>query len=258
MLELCAHADIGDSLLQSWDGISASEALGKPKAGTKLVGEDCVCLFHADVAASFQDGQKMKNILEYPEMEEQVAHLLLAEGVSFPIRLASQMKMSIQNRGIPQNGVCRDVDVTFRATRQFLGNPWYDTIRYYYSMPDAEGVSNDYLAYGRCVCFLQDSQEQHFVILQCYNPYVAQVAGGGTAPSHHIADTMDRVTQLVPLHLAAVGKLYSYMLVPEEAIVNGGFILADPHVRNKHWVQQGHRESLIFQEFSTGVRSRRE
>ena len=252
-MELCSHAGEGDTLLQSWDGISASQALGKPKATTKLVGKDCVCADHADLAPFLLDEEKLMGLLEYPEMKEQVADLLLAQEVPFPIRFASQMKMSVQNRGIPPGGICRDEDVTFRATKKHLGKPWYDTIRYNYAMPDSEGVTKEYLAYGRCVCFLEDSTGTHSVILRCYNPYVREVAGGGTAPARHVPDTFDHIAQLVPLHLAAVGELYSYMWVKEEAIVNGGFILTDPQVPNKHWVQQGPREGRIFQEFSSGV-----
>jgi hypothetical protein len=61
-------------LLQSWDGISASQALGKPKAVTKLVGKDCVCLDHADLAEFLLDKEKLIDevplfMLEYPEMK---------------------------------------------------------------------------------------------------------------------------------------------------------------------------------------------
>jgi hypothetical protein len=256
-LELCSHAGVGDTLLQSWDGISASQALGKPKAVTKLVGKDCVCLDHADLAEFLLDKEKLIDevplfMLEYPEMKKQLADKLLEQKVPFPIRFASQMKMSVPNRGIPPNGLCRDEDVTFRATKKHLGKPWYDTIRYNYVMPDSQGVEKEHLAYGRCVCFLQDSTGAHSVILRCYSPYVAAVAVGGKAPASHVPDTFDHVAQLVPLHLAAVGELYSYIWVKVEAIVNGGFVLADPLVPNKYWVQQGHRESRIFQEFSGG------
>jgi hypothetical protein len=186
-------------------------------------------------------------------MEKRVAALLLEKEVPFPIIFAKQMKMSVENRGKPEKELCRDCDTTFRACKTLYGNPWYDTIRYNYSMPDPQGNDKDYLAYGRCVCFLKDGSGVYSVILRCYNPYIEEVALGGKEPFRHVADTFDHVAQLVPLHLAAVKESYSYIWVKEEAIVNGGFILEDPTVINKHWVQQGYREGRKFQEFNSGA-----
>jgi hypothetical protein len=250
--ELCAHAGIGDTLLQSWEGISANQALEKSAAVTKLVGKDYLCTHFADVRSSFLDREAMIDFLEHPEMGTHVAALLLQHEVPFPIRFASQLKMSVQNRGVPEGGMCRDCDVTFRASKKMYGKPWYDTVRYNYVMTDPEGVDQWFLAYGRCVLFLEDSSGLHSMILQCYNPYIKEVAAGGLAPNRHVADTLDRVAQLVPLHLAALNRFDSYMWITEEAVVNGGFILEDPHITNKHWVQQGHREGLKFQEFAFG------
>jgi hypothetical protein len=250
---LCAHAGIGDSLLLSWEGISANEALGQAPAVTKLVGKEYLCPHYADLARYLLDKEQMKDYFEYPEMEARVTALLLQNEVPFPIIFAKQMKLSVQNRGKPVKELCRDCDTTFRACKNLYGNPWYDTIRYSYSMPDPQGNDKDYLAYGRCVCFLKDGSGVYSVILRCYNPYIEQVALGGKQPFRHVADTLDHVAQLVPLHLAAVKEAYSYMWVKEEAIVNGGFILEDPTVMNKHWVQQGYREGCKFQEFNGGA-----
>jgi hypothetical protein len=253
LLELCGHAGITDTLLQTWDGISANQALGKPPAETKLVGRTCVCHVFDELAPYLSHKDHLLDFLEYSEMGTHVHALVLKHNVPFPIRFASQMTMSIPNRGIPPNYVCRDHDTTFRAKKVHYGKPWYDTIRYNYELEDPDGGTNPLtLAYGRCVCFLEDHDEVRYVVLRCYNPYIAQVAEGGVAPTKHVPPTLDRVAQLVPLHLAAVGETYSYMLVKEAAIINGGFILEDPHVTNKHWVQQGCREARVFQKYNGG------
>ena len=157
LLELCGHAGITDTLLQTWDGISASQALGKRAAETKLVGRTCVCPEFDDLAAYLLDEEKLLHLLEYPEMGVHVIALLLNNSVQFPIRFANQMTMSIANRGIPPNYVCRDHDTTFRAKKKHHGNPWYDTIRYTYELENPLGGTNAVtLGYGRCVCFLED------------------------------------------------------------------------------------------------------
>ena len=37
--ELCAHAGIGDTLLQSWSGLTAKKAMSMPEEGPSLVGD---------------------------------------------------------------------------------------------------------------------------------------------------------------------------------------------------------------------------
>lgn len=230
------HAGVGDTLLQSWDGMSAKSARELPTARTSLPGATLSCLHEPP------DAQGLQDFLEYPRMTEHVITLLRDASITYPINICSQMKMNLSNRGVPVGCEGRDYTVTFRAMKRYRGRPWYDTMRYCYAIPDA----NDTLAYGRCVCFIEDADGRFFVILRCYNPYIREVANGGFAPRSHRVEHLDREVQLVPLHLAEENKLVSYMLVAEESIINGGFILKDPTVLNKHWVVQGFRESRAY------------
>lgn len=228
--------------------MSAATAMAIPPAVTHIVGDGL--WYHADMPL---DMRELVKSLEFPEMGALVANLLRENAVPLPIQFGSQLKMALPNRGVKQGMMGRDHNITFRSKRMLYGKPWYDTILYNYQMPDREGqgaVEIDGLGYGRCVCFLEDGNGCHYVILRCYNPYIREVACGGRPPRGHVPDTMDRETQLVPLHLAKVGLATSYMLVAEEAIINGGFILEDPQVENKHWVVQGHREGLVFQKIA--------
>jgi hypothetical protein len=120
-------------------------------------------------------------------------------------------------------------------------------MRYYYAMSHVNSEDTHGLGYGRCVCFVEDADAQHYVILRCYNPYNVDVASGRQLPRGVVVETVDRISQLVPLLLAELGAIDSYMWVPVSSILNGGFILKDPHVYNKHWVVQGFREGNIFQ-----------
>jgi hypothetical protein len=238
LLELCVHAGVGDTLLQSWDGMSAKSARDLPSAQTILRGATLSCVDGPPEVPSLQA------FLEYPTMTPHVLTLLRDVSISYPIHIGSQMKMNLFHRGVPLGCEGRDYTVTFRATKHFHGKPWYDTMRYCYAMPNA----NDTLAYGRCVCFVEDAGGRFFVILRCYNPYIREVANGGAAPRSHRVEHLDREVQLVPLHLAEENDVVSYMLVAEESIINGGFILQDPSVLNKHWVVQGVRECRAYLE----------
>jgi hypothetical protein len=167
--------------------------------------------------------------------------------LQFPARVGTQLKISLPNRGVPHGHPGRDVPVTFRAVKSYREKRWYeDCMRYYYVMEGSDGMDTTGVGYGRCVCFLEDLNGAISVVLRCYIPYNVDVAEGRAKPAKVVVDTFDSVTQLVPLLLCRLDSIESYVLVPESGLLNGGFILQDPAIKNKHWVVQGCREKQIF------------
>ena len=186
--------------------------------------------------------------LEHPAMAPHVLSLL-RQGVVAPVKVGSQMKITLPNRCVPPNREGRYTTTTFRAKRTFHGKAWYDTIRYRFVENSIEepGVPVQGLGYGRCVCFYEGADGKVGVILRCYNPFVALVSAVGTTRRRTLApELFDYDSQLAPVHLMEVTDRYSYMRVDLDCIVNGGLVLADPIVHNKFWIVQGHREKGIY------------
>ena len=150
---MCAHAGFGDTLLHSWQGMSAQKALGRPEAPTQLAGMslfltdrvepaafaklmefphllsdevdklDAVAelLNFPDIVRHPEDLLALAKLLEFPGMVPHVMSLLRTQNISFPITIGSQLKISLPNRGIPDGCLGRDNAVTFRAMKQFHG-----------------------------------------------------------------------------------------------------------------------------------------
>jgi hypothetical protein len=264
LLEVCTHAGVGDTVLISWNGMTAKEALALPIEVAKVVGDIIHCDRDVDdihpisfvcpknssgalLADACKDG--LCGHLEFPEMAVHVAAILQDE-VQSPVKHACQMKLSLPNRCVPPNREGRYKITTFRAKRSSYGKPWYDTMRYRFTTTasaDDGGVSIDGVGYGRCVCFYEDGSGTIGAILRCYNPFSAAVANGGVATRREHAPVLyDDVAQLAPLHLMDLNDRYSYIRVEANCILNGGFVLADPCVTNKYWIVQGHREKEIY------------
>jgi hypothetical protein len=257
--------------------MSAQKALGRPEAPTQLAGMslfltdrvepaafaklmefphllsdevdnlDAVAklLKFPDIVQHPGDLLALAKLLEYPGMVPHVMSLLRTHDIAFPITIGSQLKISLPNRGIPHGCLGRDNTITFRAMKKFHGKPWFDSMRYHYTMT-VDGVEETGLGYGRCVCFVLGTQGGIFIVLRCYVPYNEMEAGGLDTPARHVVETYDYSTQLAPVLLSRLDSIDSYMLVPVEALLNGGFILKDPCIMNKHWVIQGHREKEVF------------
>jgi len=247
--ELCAHAGIGDTLLQSWNGMTAEKALAMRMDETTLMGKKTTLerLAHLSTV-DFDD-------FEYKGSVVDVKDLLRAQNIRFPVSLASAMKLSLPNRCVPANSVGRDTMVTFRAKAKFHGSPWYDVMRYYYKM-DLDGTEVDGVMYGRCVCFLSDATGKHYAVLRSYDwydgpPVVDTRKKGANArekktPKRRL-EILDPLLQMVPLQLSNV-----YVLAEEEAILNGGLILEDPLEMGKYWAVQGVRELNAFMSSNLG------
>jgi hypothetical protein len=277
---LCAHAGFGDTLLHSWQGMSAQKALGRPEAPTQLAGMSLFLTDRVEPAAfaklmefphllsdevdkldavakllKFPDIVRhpvnllaLAKLLEFPGMVPHVMSLLRTHDISFPITIGSQLKISLPNRGIPHGCLGRDSTITFRAMKRFHGKPWFDSMRYHYTMT-RDGVEETGLGYGRCVCFVLDAAGEMYIVLRCYIPYYNDDLD---TPARHVVETYDYSTQLAPLLLSRLDSIDSYMLVPVGALLNGGFILKDPRIKNKHWVIQGHREKEVFLNHNEG------
>ena len=260
----CVHAGVGNTVLLSWNGMTAKEALALPVEEAKVVGDIILCDRDVEdihpimfVCKKNSAGALLEDIckegrcghLEFPEMAVHVAAILRDE-VPSPVKYACQMKLSLPNRCVPPNREGRYKTTTFRAKRHSYGKPWYDTIRYHFSTTaSAEDGSApvDGVGYGQCAYFYEDGAGKIGAILRCYNPFSAVVASGGTATRReHAPELYDDVAQLAPLHLMDLRDRYSYIRVETNCILNGGFVLEDPSITNKHWIVQGHREKEIY------------
>jgi hypothetical protein len=244
--ELCAHAGIGDTLLQSWNGLTAQKALAMGVDEPSLVAKSKTVLQRLTQMSSvaYED-------FEYSGSMETVKALLRDEKINFPVVLSSSMKLSLPNRCVPANSVGRDRTVTFRAKAKFHGSPWYDAMRYYYKM-DLDGREVEGVMYGRCVCFLSDATGKHYAVLRSYdwydgppeeNPNPAKKSGKAKrnkTPKKRL-EILDPLLQMVPLKLSNV-----YVLAETQAILNGGLIVEDPLEKGKYWAVQGVRELNAF------------
>ena len=245
--------------------MTAKEALALPLEEPKVVGEVFLCFCEEDDDTQpvlFTCPRSTSGILiddlckaghcchlEFPEMASHVTSLLRDE-VAAPVKVGSQMKLSLPNRCVPPNREGRYTTTTFRAKRSYHGKPWYDTIRYRFESVsvDGSGESVEGIGYGRCVCFYEDGDGNVGVILRCYNPFcsAASLGGASSRRSALAPELFDYDAQLAPLHLMNLSDRYSYMRINIDCILNGGFVLADPIAENKHWVVQGHREKCIY------------
>jgi hypothetical protein len=242
--ELCAHAGIGDTLLQSWSGLTAKKAMSMPEEGPSLVGDTTVL----ERLSYVQEANHPD--FEYPECQEILQELLCSRKLPFPVVLGSAMKLTLPNRCVPDNennaGVGRLRPVTFRAKTKFHGSSWYDVMRIYYEWGDTAVVSS--LGYGRCVCFLRDANGQYYAMLRWYDFYQEPVQTKRRAnPSlKKPMEILDPLLQMVPLHLQPVKNADSYVLAEVRSIINGGLILEDPLEQGKYWAVQGVRELRAF------------
>lgn len=242
LLELCAHAGVGDTLLQAWSGVPDITAANKKPGETAMKGPSIVLQ-----RMSYVDEEALYKDFEYANTVAILKDLLREENIPFPVKVGSQLKMSIRNRCLPQTCVGHYQPVTFRAKANFHGSPWYDTMRYLYKMGEGDAEIEG-IGYGRCVCFLTDAVGQHYALLRSYAWYDDEpaVQTKGKKKQKRNVEILDPLLQMVPFYLTAKEDTRSYVLARTDAIINGGLMLADPLAKGKYWAVQSARELSVL------------
>jgi hypothetical protein len=141
-----------------------------------------------------------------------------------PTRAASQLKLTLEDRQQLPGAAKRLVKVTLRALPHFKGTPARD-----YVTLDVAGDGHDRTHFGRCVLFMKDNDDNHFVAVH----WLTEVEGV----------VVDPVTRLVPLTLSRAELTASYSVMPVSAITNGALIIEGGA---RLWALQSPREQRAY------------
>jgi hypothetical protein len=143
-----------------------------------------------------------------------------------PIHACKAMSTHFTDRQLLDDDEDKVVRIILRAQPFFQNKPGHANVKV--AVDYDSGVK---IHFGKCVVFLKDSQDEHFVVLQWYNEE-------GREP-------FDSVSGLVQLVLRPPKVTTSYSVMPITSIINGALITRS---ENKLWVLMSPRESKAYEQ----------
>ena len=120
--------------------------------------------------------------------------------------------------------------VFFRAMPRYQGVAAHDCVKVLIESEHADGGATSTSVYfGKCMAFLQDSDEKQFVVIQWFH--------------RHEDDGFDTITTVPSFKLAPDAHTKSYSTLPLEAILNCAIMVPG---RGRYWALLSPREHKLY------------